>query len=103
MSMFCYQCQETTKGIACTIKGICGKTEDVAQLQYLLIYTLKGIAILATQARQMTIVRNDVDEFIMESLFSTITNANFERNTFVTRIQDGLNLLEGLRQNILSV
>jgi len=100
--MFCYQCQETTKGIGCTTKGICGKTEDVAQLQDLLIYTLKGIATLATQARQMSIVRNDVDEFIMESLFSTITNANFDRNTFVTRIQDGLNLREHLKQNILS-
>ena len=102
MSMFCYQCQETTKGIACTIKGICGKTEDVAQLQDLLIYTLKGIATLATQARQMNIVRKDVDEFIMESLFSTITNANFDSNSFVTRIQDGLNLREDLQQNILS-
>jgi len=100
--MFCYQCQETTKGIACTIKGICGKTEDVAQLQDLLIYTLKGIATLATQARQMNIVRKDVDEFIMESLFSTITNANFDSNSFVTRIQDGLNLREDLQQNILS-
>ena len=102
MSMFCYQCQETTKGIACTIKGICGKTEDVAQLQDLLIYTLKGIATLATQARQMNIVRKDVDEFIMESLFSTITNANFDSNSFVTRIQDGLDLREDLQQNILS-
>ena len=102
MSMFCYQCQETTKGIACTIKGLCGKTEDVAQLQDLLIYTLKGIATLATQARQMNIVRKDVDEFIMESLFSTITNANFDSNSFVTRIQDGLNLREDLQQNILS-
>jgi len=100
--MFCYQCQETTKGIACTIKGICGKTEDVAQLQDLLIYTLKGIATLATQARQMNIVRKDVDEFIMESLFSTITNANFDSNSFVTRIQDGLDLREDLQQNILS-
>jgi hydroxylamine reductase len=101
MSMFCYQCQETTKGIACTVKGICGKTEDVAQLQDLLIYTLKGIAVHATQARQLGIGRKDVDEFIMDSLFSTITNANFDRKYFVNRIQDGLNLREDLKADIL--
>jgi hydroxylamine reductase len=102
MSMFCYQCQETTSGVACTVKGICGKTEDVAQLQDLLIYTLKGIAVHATQARKLGIERKDVDEFIMESLFATITNANFEIGSFVTRIQEGLELRESLRANILS-
>src|SRR5450631_2869012 len=102
MSMFCYQCQETTNGVACTVKGICGKTEDVAQLQDLLIYTLKGIAVHATQARKLGIERKDVDEFIMESLFATITNANFEIGSFVTRIQEGLELRESLRANILS-
>ena len=102
MSMFCYQCQETAKGTACITKGICGKTEDVAQLQDLLIYTLKGIAIHATQAREMNIVHKDVDEFIMESLFSTITNANFDRTWFLTRIQGGLDVREALKQKILS-
>jgi hydroxylamine reductase len=102
MTMFCYQCQETTKGTGCTIKGICGKTEDVAQLQDLLIYTLKGVASVAAQARLMGIVRNDVDEFIMEGLFSTITNANFDSSFFVTRIQEGLNLREDLKHSILS-
>jgi len=101
MSMFCYQCQETTKGIACTIKAICGKTPDVAQLQDLLIYTLKGIAVYATQARELDLGRKDVDEFLMESLFSTITNANFDRSYFVVRIQDGLALREELRVSIL--
>lgn len=101
MSMFCYQCQETTLGVACTVKGICGKTEDVAQLQDLLIYTLKGIAVHATQARAMGIERRDVDEFIMEGLFSTITNANFERDFFVTRVEAGLELREDLRANIV--
>jgi hydroxylamine reductase len=102
MSMFCYQCQETTRGTGCTTKGLCGKTEDVARLQDLLIYTLKGIAIYATQAREMSIVRKDVEEFIMEGLFSTITNANFDSNSFVTRIQEGLKLREDLKQDILS-
>jgi len=99
--MFCYQCQETTQGTACTTKGLCGKTEDVAQLQDLLIYTLKGIAIHATQAREMSLARKDIDEFIMEGLFSTITNANFDRDCFVARIQDGLNLREELKLDII--
>ena len=101
MSMFCYQCQETTKGTACTTKGLCGKTEDVALLQDLLIYTLKGIAIYATQAREMSLARKDIDEFIMDGLFSTITNANFDRECFVARIQDGLNLREELKLDII--
>ena len=101
MSMFCYQCQETTKGTGCTVKGLCGKSEDVAQLQDLLIYTLKGIALYAAQARRLDIVRPDVDEFIMEGLFSTITNANFDRGYFIARIQEGLSLREDLKQEIM--
>ncbi len=101
MSMFCYQCQETAKGTGCTVKGVCGKPENVAKLQDLLIYTLKGIAVYAVQARELGIVRPDVDKFIMESLFSTITNANFDASRFVDRIQDGLKLREELKQEIL--
>jgi len=99
--MFCYQCQETAKGTGCTIKGVCGKPENVAKLQDLLIYTLKGIAVYAVQARELGIVRPEIDKFIMESLFSTITNANFDASRFVERIQDGLKLREELKQEIL--
>ena len=102
MSMFCYQCQETTTGTGCTTKGICGKTEDVANLQDLLIYTLKGIAVYARQARELKISRRTTDEFLMESLFSTITNANFSADTFSGRIQDGLRLRDGLRRDIIA-
>ncbi|MDO0824211.1 hydroxylamine reductase [Desulfosporosinus nitroreducens] len=103
MSMFCYQCQETAKGTGCTIKGVCGKTENVSNLQDLLIYTLKGIAIYAVQARERYLVRKDVEKFIMESLFSTITNANFDRSRFVERIQAGLKLREDLKQAVVRV
>ena len=99
--MFCYQCQETAKGTGCTIKGVCGKTENVANLQDLLIYTLKGISVYAVQARELNIVRPVIDKFIMESLFITITNANFDRSRFVERIQEGLTLREELKQDIL--
>ena len=101
MSMFCYQCQETTRGTGCTVKGLCGKTEEVAGLQDLLIYTLKGIAIHAVQARELGVVRQDINDFIMESLFSTITNANFDAQFFVRRIQEGLQLREDLKLDII--
>lgn len=99
--MFCYQCQETAKGTGCTIKGVCGKSGDVANLQDLLIYTLKGISVYAVQARAMNMARPEVDKFIMESLFSTITNANFDSSRFVDRIQEGLKLRENLKQEII--
>jgi len=99
--MFCYQCQETAKGTGCTIKGVCGKTDNVAKLQDLLIYTLKGIAVFAVQARELKLVRPEVDKFIMESLFSTITNANFDSRRFIERIQEGLTLRDELKQAII--
>jgi hydroxylamine reductase len=101
MSMFCFQCQETAKGTGCTIKGVCGKTENVANLQDLLIYTLKGISVFAVQARAMGIVRPEIDKFIMESLFTTITNANFDKSRFVARIEEGLRLREELKQDVI--
>ncbi|MHB8073926.1 hydroxylamine reductase [Desulfosporosinus fructosivorans] len=101
--MFCYQCQETAKGNGCTIKGVCGKPENVAKLQDLLIYTLKGISVYAVQARERHLIRKDVDKFIMESLFSTITNANFDSSRFVDRIKEGLELREDLKQAVLRV
>ncbi|MDP4160675.1 MAG: hydroxylamine reductase [Bacillota bacterium] len=101
MSMFCFQCQETAKGTGCTVRGVCGKPENVANLQDLLIYTLKGISILAVQARVMGIVRPEIDKFIMDSLFTTITNANFDKNCFVERIQEGLKLREQLKQEVV--
>jgi len=99
--MFCFQCQETAKGTGCTVRGVCGKPENVANLQDLLIYTLKGISIFAVQARGMGIVRPEIDKFIMDSLFTTITNANFDKNRFIERIQEGLKLREQLKQDIV--
>ncbi len=86
----------------CTTKGICGKTEEVANLQDLLIYTLKGIAVYAALARELKVSHRATDEFMMESLFSTITNANFSADSFVERIQDGLRLREGLGRDIIA-
>jgi len=97
MSMFCYQCQETARGTGCTLRGVCGKTEDVANLQDLLIYTLKGISAYTLAARQAGIVTPAADKFIMEGLFATITNANFDKEYFVALIKQALALREEVK------
>ena len=101
MSMFCYQCQEAANCKGCTVKGVCGKTEDLAKAQDLLIYITKGISIYSVRARENGIINKEVDKFIMDSLFATITNANFDTNIFITRIRKGLSLREEVKQQLL--
>lgn len=101
MSMFCFQCQETAKGTGCTVRGVCGKTENVANMQDLLIYVLKGISIYAVQARDLGVIRQDIDKFIMEGLFATITNANFDKARFVELVREGLKLREEMKQEVV--
>ena len=88
--MFCFQCQETKANAGCTTVGICGKTSEVANLQDLLIFTLKGIAVYAEQAEKMGVLADDVVSFVEHSLFTTITNVNFDEDFFVTQIQSAL-------------
>ena len=76
--MFCYQCQETAKGQGCTVKGVCGKTPEVAALQDLLVQAAKGIAMYAHRARQLGARERDVDRFVSKALFTTVTNVNFD-------------------------
>ena len=102
MSMFCFQCQETAKGIGCTISGVCGKTDKVANMQDLLIFVLKGISIYSTKARSLGIETDEVNRFVVESLFMTITNANFDHDRFVTRIQEGLRLRDRIKSEYLN-
>jgi hydroxylamine reductase len=102
MSMFCYQCQEAAGGKACTVKGVCGKTSDLAITQDLLIFITKGISVYSTRARKLGVVNEDVDNFIVESLFATITNANFDRNVFIQRIKKGLELRETIKKQYIS-
>ncbi|HQI46120.1 MAG TPA: hydroxylamine reductase [Bacteroidales bacterium] len=98
--MFCYQCQEAAKGTGCTIKGVCGKNDDVANLQDLLIFVLKGISIYSTQARKKGIENEEVNKFIFDSLFATITNANFDKKVFVERVRKGLKLREVIKKEL---
>lgn len=91
-SMFCFQCQEASKGTGCTIVGVCGKPHDVANLQDLLIYLLKGISFLSLDVRLPELLEQRVSLFMMDSLFATITNANFDREVFVGRIREAIEL-----------
>ncbi|MEM0448872.1 MAG: hydroxylamine reductase [Methanomassiliicoccales archaeon] len=75
--MYCNQCQQTAKGIACTIKGVCGKDEDLQSLQEMVIYGLKGIAAYAYHCRTLDKRDEEVDSFMHEALFKTLTNVNF--------------------------
>lgn len=101
MGMFCYQCQETARGSGCTMRGVCGKTADVANLQDLLIYTLKGISFYALAARSAGLPTGEADKFIMDSLFATITNANFDKKDFIAYIQKALAVREALKQTLV--
>lgn len=96
--MFCYQCQEAMRNTGCTIKGICGKTPEVANLQDLLVYLLKGISFWATRGRKMGVINEDTNLFVVQALFSTITNANFDADRFVALIQQAIAHREALRE-----
>ncbi|MGI6685591.1 MAG: hydroxylamine reductase [Bacillota bacterium] len=101
MSMFCFQCQETAKGTGCTFRGVCGKTDDVAKMQDLLIYVLKGISVYSVEARKFNIINKETDKFIMESLFSTITNVNFDKKFFEEKVKQGLALRDKMRETLI--
>lgn len=85
--MFCYQCQETAGCSGCTLSGVCGKTPDVAAMQDLLVYVTKGISAVATALRrEKKEISVEINHLITENLFTTITNANFDRETIEERI-----------------
>jgi hydroxylamine reductase len=83
MSMFCYQCEQTAKGTGCTNAGVCGKDADTAALQDLLVHASKGIGMFAHRAAQLGARDAGVDTFVVEALFSTVTNVNFDPDRLV--------------------
>jgi hydroxylamine reductase len=94
--MFCYQCEQTAKGEACTKAGVCGKPHDVAALQDLLIHALIGLSIAASEARRKGIGDHDADVFTVKALFSTLTNVNFTPERFVPQIEQAVQYRNGL-------
>ena len=101
--MFCYQCQETAKGEGCTIRGVCGKTPEVAGLQDLLIYAVKGVSKLSVNLRDKGVELPVVNKFIIDSLFMTITNANFDAGRFVSKIKESYDIRALLISKLESV
>ena len=100
--MFCYQCQETAQGKGCSIVGVCGKKSETANLQDLLIYTVKGVAAVSSILRKRKINLKETDRYLINSLFITITNANFDDEAIITEIKKGISLREELKKNLTS-
>ena len=98
MGMFCYQCQETARGTGCDVRGVCGKTEEVAKLQDLLIYTLKGIAHVVTRSKLDVAELDELNYQMLNSLFMTITNANFDGDAIEKQIYKMLAFRDNLRE-----
>jgi hydroxylamine reductase len=101
MSMFCYQCQETAGGVGCKVKGVCGKTDQTANLQDLLIFGVKGIAFWADQARKAgTPLDKKTGYFMMTALFATITNGNFDDQAIIAYIREALKVRDALKARV---
>lgn len=100
MSMFCYQCQETAMGTGCTLKGVCGKTSEVANLQDLLLFVVRGIAVYNEHLRKNGHPSEQADKFIYDALFITITNANFDKVAITEKIKEGLKLKNELANKV---
>lgn len=87
MNMFCFQCQETARGTGCTVKGVCGKEPQTAAYMDLLLYAVRGIAIVNRTLREKGTAHNEIDHFVLDALFCTITNANFDDEAIIVRIK----------------
>jgi hydroxylamine reductase len=97
MSMFCFQCQETAGNKGCTRVGVCGKPAEVANLLDLLVFVSKGVSFYAVKARENGINNVFAEIYPIEALFISLTNVNFDRQTIVAKIQEGLRLKESLQ------
>lgn len=98
MSMFCYQCQETAKGTGCTVRGVCGKNAATADLQDLLIYTLKGISDIIVKGNVDVNSLGELNYEVLNSLFMTITNANFDDGSLENQIRQMVSYRDELRK-----
>lgn len=100
--MFCYQCEQTAKGEGCTKLGVCGKEPEVAALQDLLIYALMGLSQYATEGRKVGVNDRDLNVFTVKSMFSTLTNVNFDSDRFVGLINQTVEKREQLKGKVKS-
>lgn len=99
--MFCYQCEQTLGGKGCTKLGVCGKTPEIANLQDLLIYQLKGISAYAMQLiEKEELIEKDIVKFVENSLFTTLTNVNFDAEVHVELLRQAQEIKEDLRKRV---
>jgi hydroxylamine reductase len=99
-SMFCYQCEQTFKGEGCTKLGVCGKEPEVAILQDLLVYALKGLSQVAVAGRKVGVNEKTANVFTVQALFSTLTNVDFDPDRFVKFIHRATEIREDLKKKI---
>ena len=102
MEMFCFQCEETARGTGCTVRGVCGKSPEVAALQDLLIYLLKGISVWGQLARKVGVEDTETGDFIAKGLFTTITNVSFDTESLYVLGQEALRRRDALRERFES-
>jgi hydroxylamine reductase len=102
--MFCYQCEQTSKGEGCQTQGVCGKDETIAALHDLLIHAVKGISVYAHHARllgvadkRLRVCDPEVDAFVVEAVFATLTNVNFDKDRLVALIYEAAAMREAAR------
>jgi hydroxylamine reductase len=100
--MFCFQCQETAKNQGCTVKGVCGKPEDTADLQDLPIYVCKGISVYGEKLKEKGTVDKNAGRFICEALFTTITNVAWDNDEIVNRIKEGLKVRDAVKEKVVA-
>lgn len=103
MSMFCYQCQETARGTGCEVKGVCGKNEEVAKLQDLLIYVSKGVSEIVVEGQLDVKSISEVNHETLRSLFITITNANFDCDAIEKQINKMIKLRNELKKKVTGI
>jgi len=98
--MYCNQCEQTAKGIACTVMGVCGKTEPLASLEDLLTHAVEGLCLVADAGRKVGVVDNTVDRFVCEAIFSCLTNVDFDPARFEALIGKAVKLREALKAKV---
>ncbi len=100
--MFCFQCQETAKNTGCTVKGVCGKPEETANLQDMLLFVLRGMAVYGEKLKELGQADHSNDDFVLKSLFATITNANWANSRFISMVEEGLKRRDSLKAAFLA-
>lgn len=98
--MFCFQCEQTAKGEGCTKVGVCGKKPEVAALQDLLIYAVKGLSRVAVEGRKVGVTDNKMNHFTCEAVFSTLTNVDFDPDRLVPLIRETARLRDELKERV---